>query len=198
MKTKFDNLDDARGKLMGTYCYLDKKAVLVKDVQHHDDNGFVAVVTTINGGRKTVVKTTDPLFRATDYNIGYVNFGNAAAWYYRVPLRQYRQGLRNDQVKMRASKAEYMHAVNFNANKSVGDMLENTYPKPGEAINLIKEGNAFIVAFHRDFAISRNKVHDDYFLEHKGQVIGHTKNLKDSVLMEDFQHLNEKLKEAVG
>jgi hypothetical protein len=152
----------------------------------------------MNGGRKHIILLDDEQFNCTDFNIGYVNFLQGCVWYYRVPQKQYRQGLHPNQVKAKMSKREHAQGVNFNMGKPVADMLENTYPRPARAIDLIKTGAAVVVAFHRDFAISLDRIHADYIVEHKGTLVGHTADLKDFRLMEEFQHLSEKLQESVA
>jgi hypothetical protein len=199
MKCGYDNLDDARSKLLTTYCYYNGRAVYVKYVNPVDpiiDNGKYTV-----GGHHMTDNTPfdcnleDPLFNCADYNIGYVNNRLQALWFYRLPLKQYKQGLRWDQIQSKGTLSA-MKVADFKALKPVGLMLENKYPTFQQAVSNAKAG--VHVAFHKNFAMSYDSVHEDFIVAYKGVDIGHTKNCEDFKILKQFGHLYESLKEAVG
>lgn len=199
LKLDYDNLEDAKVKLGNTYCLYKNKAFIVKAIGQNDAlvNKYDAHGSFLYNGRGVVCDINDPDFNCSEYNIGYLNMMYAAAWYYRIPMKQWRQGLRGDQLKKRASSRAFSD-VNFDGSKSVCQMLENTYPQFPDSVELLKEGKAEIVAFHKNFAMSYDRIHKDFILEYKGEKIGFTNNLKDMQLMDENQHLMEALKEAVG
>lgn len=206
LKLTYDNLEDAKTKLAGTFCMYRDKAVTIKVV------GTDAVIDPKTGiyspdywaygsymfnGREFKCKITDPEFNCSNYNIGYMNRFVAGAWFYRVPSKQWKQGLRPDQVRCKFSQRQFAD-MNFGGAKQLCSMLENQYPSFEEAASLLKKDEANIVAFHRNFAMTLDRIHQDYILEYKGSNIGFTSNLKDFKLMDEKQHLIESLKEAVS
>lgn len=198
MKVKYDNLEDAKSKLLGTYCYYKRQAVLVKTIEIGADGIYYASVYTLSGNHRKTITLDDPDFNCSDFNIGYVNYEGAAIYFYRVPGRQYRQGIRGDQLGAKASQRHYLDHKDFNMGRHVSDMMENIYPRPEECERKLKEEGKPIVAFHKNFAATWDRLHSDYILEYKGQLIGHTKDWKRFELMEEHLHLTEALKEAVN
>ena len=197
MKLKYDNIEDVKVKLASTYCMYKGKAVLVKLIELVSEEKYNAHGSYMFNGRSFVCDIDDPDFNCSNYNIGYVNTMKAGAWFYRVPLKQYKQGLRHDQVRMRYTNQAFSD-IQFSAGKSVCAMLENNYTKFKSAAELLREGEANIVAFHKNFAMIHDSVHKDFILEYKGVNIGFTKDLKNMELMEEYAHLHESLKEAIG
>lgn len=202
MKCGYDNLEDARSKLMGTYCLYNDKAVNVKGVniapgQHADTGVYVVYGTYMTSGKEFNCSLDDPKFNCSDFNIGYVNRHTSAAWFYRNPAKQYKQGLRYDQVGLKCSNRQY-GMMDFKSGKAVAAMLENTYPSFQEAVKLLKDQEANIIAFHRNFAMTYDRVHEDFILEYKGVNIGYTSNLEEFKLLNEHGHLYESLKEAIG
>jgi hypothetical protein len=194
----YDNMEDVRSKLSGTICYYKGNAVFVKEIaQAGDGNGYVLIVTPIGSRSKAIVNLSDPELNYMSFNLGYTNHGGAACWWYRHPIRQYRQGLRADQLGCKASRQEF-YDVAFDFSRPVADMLENIYPKFSEAEKKLKDSDATIIAFNRNFAASWDHVHKDMVLEYKGKPIGHSTNLRDFKLMDDYKHLTESLMEAVA
>lgn len=193
----YDNLEDVRSKLLGTYVYYEGKAVLVKDIGEVTPGTYMLTIVPPNGRSRKNCLLDDPNLNYMRYNLGYSNHGHSAAWWYRMPLKQYRQGLKNEQMRLYASKDEYLHRVEFGFNKPITDMLEGVYPKFEEIEKPLKDKNAEVIAFHKDFAASWDAIHRDMVLEYKGKSIGCFKK-NDFELMEEFQHLTEALKEAVA
>lgn len=198
MKLNYDNLEDAKVKLTSTYCYHKDKAIVVKVISQPDPSNmkFMAHCTYMSTGRPLEFYIDDKDFNCSVYNIGYINLNHAAAWFYRIPFKQWRQGLKHDQVRMRASRRLYAD-ISFQSGKAVAEMMENIYPNFKTASNRLKDGDANIVAFHRDFAVTLDRIHNDFILEYKGVNIGFSKNLKDFELMQEFTQLTEALKEVV-
>lgn len=201
MKCGYDNLEDARNKLVGTYCMYNDKAFVLKQVllvnPATDDGKYLIVGSYMMSGREINCQIDDPKFNCSDYNIGYVNRLTSAAWFYRQPMKQYKQGLRYDQIGLKCSSRQF-GMVDFKASKAIGAMLENTYPTFQQAVKTLKAQEAVIVAFHRNFALTYDRVHEDFILEYKGVNIGYTSNCEEFKLLNEHGHLYESLKEAVG
>jgi hypothetical protein len=193
---QYDNLEDVRSKLLGTYIYYDGKVHLVKDAMEVEMGKYALKLATPNARNYKTAFLNDEGLNFMRYNLGYSNHGHSAAWWYRIPLKQYRQGLKAEQVRPFASKEEFLHRVEFGMNKPIIDMLENVYPKFEEIEKPLKDRNAEVLAFHKDFAACWDHIHKDMILEYKGKAIGCFK--KDFELMDEYQHLIEALKEAVA
>ena len=207
MKLLYDNYDDAKQKLAGTFCMYDGRAVIVKSIYHPDPgiiaenpNGdFIIGGNIAYNGRAFKCLLSDPKFDFSSFNLGYVNRddGFASAWYYRRAVRQYRQGLKNDQVSIRYSARKYAE-VGFQHTKSVALMLENKYPKFEEIEEGLRSKQTAIGAFHKNFAATYDDIHDDLIIEYKGKPIGHSISRNTFKLVDDQKHLTEHLMEAVG
>jgi hypothetical protein len=202
MKIIYDNLEDSRQKLIGTYCLYDGKAVMIKNVNDDDNAGpakYKVSASTIFNGRMAHFELADPKFNFQNLNIGYVARadGFAAIWYYRKPLRQYRQGLRSDQVGMKFSSRRFAD-VGFNDYKSVAAMLENKYPNFKEVSDRLRANEIIIGAFHKNFAASFDDIHEDVIIEYKGVRVGHSTHPSKFQLVPNYEFLKEHLQEAIA
>lgn len=197
MKLKYDNLEDVKTKLQSTYCMYKDKAVVIKAVNQLDGDKYGVMGSYMFNGRSMECMIDDPLFNCSDYNIGYVNLMRVGAWYYRVPMKQWRQGLRYDQLRLKYSKRDFCD-ITFSPGKPVCSMLENSYPDFDDSVKMLEGVDANIVAFHKNFAMTYDRIHKDFLVEYKGAVIGCIDKKRDFVLMEEHNHLVETLKEAVG
>ncbi|CAN5950619.1 unnamed protein product [Sphagnum jensenii] len=88
-------------------------------------------------------------------------------------MKQYRQGLRSDQVSYRFTNRS--HGIEFKRGKYMAEMLENRYPSFEQCCKLLKEDEAEVIAFDRNFALAIDKIHEDYILEYKGEENGDTR-----------------------
>lgn len=204
MAKHYDNLDDVKSKLAGTIInYNDVPVVCKAAVLCEDDmESFMLHITnSLTGRNMHHVKLQDPKLNWTKFNLGYINYGNHGAfWFYRQPLRQYRQGLKAEQMKYLASERTPDFGLNFPGPcKQTEDMLLNRYPSIEEIEKKLKDGEAPTVAFHRDLALSWDKIHKDMILEHKGKLIGcMSAKMTDVKLSDDYEHLTETIKEVIG
>lgn len=203
MKLGYDNLEDAKSKLINTFALFQGKSFTIKNLWNAEgtkpeDNKFVVNGTHLCS-RTAVgeISIDDPEFNCAHYNIGYVNQSGIAVWFFRVPMKQYKQGLNYQQVQMRTTNAAFA-GVEFKHSASIGKMLENDYPTFKKASDWLSSGDAHVMAFNRNFAVSRDKIHKDFLLEYKGQQIGFTEDLKHFKLLEEHTHLLEALKEAAA
>jgi hypothetical protein len=206
MAKTYDNLEDAKSKLYGTIVYYEDTPVYVKGVFNGVDavpggkeNDFYLQVTDNLVGKKHSIKpVVDPKFNFTKFNLGYANHKTSAAWWYRMPLKQYRQGLKSDQLRFHASeKAMGMGGqFSFNGAMCINDMLMNVYPNIEVAEKEARDADyTRVVAFHKNFAMSYDHIHKDMILEYKGQVIGYIAG-GNFHLIDECEHLHESLKEV--
>lgn len=194
----YDTLEDAKAKLEATMVYYDGKAVYVKQMQERE-GGIIWCDIRQNGGRSACwVELTDPKLNFTQYNIGYTNADGIAVWWGRRPQKQFKQGLRGEQVVQHASNPQFYHAVSFVYCSPIIQMMENHYPSLEECEKRLKDQDAAAIAFHKNFAASYDKLHRDLILEYRGRAIGVAHKLKDFDLADDYKYLTEALKEAVG
>jgi len=149
VKLNYDNYEDAKTKLVGTYCMYKGKAFVLKVLTPSPvvENQYTAQGASMFSGRVVECDINDPEFNCSNYNIGYLNLMRAAAWFYRVPSKQYKQGLRPDQVRLKASQRCYAE-IGFSSGKNLCNMLENVYPSFDGAMELLRSDEANIVAFH--------------------------------------------------
>lgn len=202
MAAKFDNLEDVQTKFLNSICYYDNVPYQVKtvDLSVITPGDFTLVLYSIGGGKKVMVETelSNKLFRYRDYNIGYVNDGANAVWWFRKPLKQYTQGLRSNQLGVKVAHQVYGQEINFGLSKPYLDMLTNTYPSLEVCQSNLKEGQKKVIAFHRDFALTWDAIHEDYILHYRAAPVGKTVDCRDFSLVKEAKHLNEALKEALG
>lgn len=202
----YDNLEDAKNKLVGGFALHKGKAVLIKGVGYMsgsdpEDNQFGWYGHNMSG-RKTsedFMPIDHSDFNVSEYTLGYMNNHGFAVWWYRMPYKQYHQALRGNQMHARASNPQFIRGDEFRASNSLALMLENKYPHYSEAAGILKkQEDTAIVAFHRNFAFSLDRIHGDFILEYKGESIGYTHNLNDFKLMKEHEHLYESLQEAIA
>jgi hypothetical protein len=198
---KFDNLDDVQNKFAGTICYYDGQPVAVKSAHLYEaDPTKYSVAVCPVGGRYKYVLLDDPAFRYRDYNIGYANSGLGTGWWYRKPVKQFHQGLRFNQMGVLVSPGQFVEVAHFQFSKSISLMLANEYPSLEKCKAFLMENPGGTIAFHKDFALSRDEIHDDYILEFRTKKIGGSLNhsLTEFKLIDNAKHLRETLQEAVG
>jgi hypothetical protein len=199
LKPTFDNLDDVISKFTGTVCMYDDKAAIVKSahLSPEDQSQYVLIVQTSVAARGKTIKLLDPAFKYTNFNLGYANNGPYASWWYRRPAKQYRQGLKADQMYCRISDRN-MESGHFNFNGPFIRMLENTYPTLESAHAAIKDQVSTVCAFNKDFAVSWDSMHEDFIVEYRGTKIGVSQNLKEFKLREEHRYLTEALMEVIA
>lgn len=205
MSKYYDNIDDVKSKLVGTIVYYDGVPVVVKAADFHPEGGFGVITSTHLVGRTTVMrKIDDPLLNYMKFNLGYSNNNHGAVWWYRVPQRQYRQGLKAEQMRYTCSERSLNPGYNFQATESINRMLLNKYPDIDTIEKKFRDNEVnTVMAFHKNFAMSYDRIHDDMVVEYKGQLIGciakeFGRDQPTFKLMNEYIHLNESLKEAVG
>lgn len=212
MAAKFDNLADVSSKFSNTVCYLGKVPIYVKSAQSDpDDEKKFLLYGNHLSARGKYFKLDDPEFNYKNFNLGYANNGHQAQWWFRRPAKQYCQGLTKGQLGNRQSYVDPGDQVdpgkqpgsNFTFSKPFVSMLENSYPDLEWIRKHLMEGTLTVGAFHKDFALSWNKLHKDFILEYRSKLIGHSigRNLNlvdDFILADDSQHLREALAEAIG
>jgi len=196
MKLNYDNLEDASSKLVGTYCLYKGKAITVKVISEVAENTFLFTASSMRDNKTVTGGIDEPEFNCSDYNIGYVNRLTAATWFYRMPYKQYKQGLKQDQLGKVASSLEFSN-VEFKHSAVVANMLENKYPTFTHALKALDDKEAKIMAFHKNFAATFDPLHEDYIIEYKGNKVGHTTNYGRGVkLLPEWEYILESLKEA--
>lgn len=201
MVAMFDNLADVDSKFSGTVCYYEKKPIIVKGAAKHPEkeNEFTLLISS-QYSKPKYVNLNDPNLNWRDYNIGYANIGPCASWWYRRPAKQYRQGLKKDQLSYKTSNVNLPPDEGFNYSKPFILMLEDSYPDIKLCKHILEEGNIKVISFNRDFALSYNKLHEAHVLEYHGKYVGVSTNQKltEYRLMPEFQHLQEALQEAIS
>lgn len=202
MAKYYDNLEDAKAKLLNTVVYYDEVPVLVKDVVQdpYSDGGFQIVFTQSLIGRGLETKPiASSGFNFTRFNIGYANYAHGALWWYRLPAKQYQQGLKGNQLSYKGVGVQSQLGTSFKPSQTIELMLLNKYPDFDDALKTIRSSadEGMSVAFHKDFAMSWDKIHKDLLLEYKGKLIGHMPG-NDIKLIDEFEHLYEPCKEAIG
>lgn len=204
MAVAIDLIEDVNQKFTNTVVMYKHKAVSVKVVLHNPDkNGeFILQAVAPNARSYTEINLNDPDLNYQTFNIGYANDGMYAAWWYRRPQKQWQQGLKASQMGWKVSNQGAGPNNNFTLSKPFVNMLENSYPSIEECKKLLMGGDDALkyhaVAFHRDFALSYDELHEDYLLEYHGIRIGTSidSQLKQFKIKSEARHLIEALQEA--
>lgn len=196
----FDILEDVGVKFANTVIMYDKKAVLVKGVVKDPDtpDQFLLQIAPYNTRTFKNVNLSDPAINYKNYQIGYANGGHHCSWWFRKPQKQWAQGLRSGQMGWRISAVGGHAHDNFGFNKPFINMLEGIYPDIESVKQTLIDQNSQAVAFHKDFALSYDDIHDDFVLEYHGTKIGASvdRALKQFKIMPEARHLIEALQEA--
>lgn len=197
---EFDLLEDVIQKFSGTVIMYDKKAFYIKAVCVDGANPgkFLLQGAAPNARSYKNINLHDPALNYRDFKIGYVNGGHYAAWWYRSPHKQWSQGLKSNQMKWRISAPGGHAHDNFGYSKPFINMLEDIYPNLEVVKKALIDQNTMAMAFHRDFALSYDDIHDDFVLEYHGSKIGASmdRDLKQFKIIPEARHLMEALKEA--
>lgn len=191
----YDNLDDARTKLNATLCMYNGNAVQVKEIAPDDDGMPYTALTKSVKNIIPFFNLDDEDFNCTQFNVGYTNNDGVATWWCRRPLRQYRQGLRYDQMMEMGSSPGYRQRFKFDWCGPVISMLENNYPDLETCEKRLKDKLVLNIAFHKDFAASWDDIHDDMVIEYKANKIGMSHKFKKFKLLNEFEYLTETLVE---
>lgn len=197
----YDNVKDASDKLVGTTCMFDNKACLVRAIELVDEDGKKPFTMTlsVNGKRDYVVSTIDdPKFDFRHFNIGYCNQHGSSGWWFRIPHKQFRQGLRSDQMKASYSKPDFHRSTRWEYSKAVCTMLENEYPTLDRCEKLLRDDETSVMAFDKDFALSYDHIHKDLIIEHRARLIGQMSNIKNYTLLSEYKYLRESLEEILS
>lgn len=199
MAVKFDNLDDVVGKFLNTICYYDGRPVKVDNIQHSDDiKGSFTLLLKGELGPHFLCDISDPLFNYRDFNLGYANLSQYATWLYRKPLKQYQQGLKRNQVAyLSGLPMDGLADDGFGFSKNYLKMLKDVYPSMKVCAKQVKAQARRSAAFHRDFALSYNLLHEDFTLEFRGKNIGISGDLKYFKLAPEHEYLRETLHEVL-
>lgn len=194
----YDNIDDTKTKLLGTYLYFQGKVAYVKDVKHSLKSYLLHLHTQDPNGKMKNVELTSPELNYTHYNLGYANYKDETVWWCKVPLKQYQQGLRNQQLKyIRSGPPNYDLMPNIDMTAPTINMLENNYPSLELICDGLRMSSYKSRAFHKDFGLSWDPVHKDFILQCKGRNVGHFKDKNDIQFMNEFEFLNEIVKEVI-
>ena len=205
---EFDNLADVKSKFLNTICYYKKKPVFVKNCNYQTNpvdgefiigNKFQLTVGT-TAGKNISIKLEDPDFNYKEYNLGYSNGTNFCVWWFRKPIKQYSQGLSQNQLHWSISVPGMVPEENFSFHQPFIAMLQNEYPSLNVVAGKLKDKKGKIMAFHKDFALSWDNLHEDFILEYRGKKVGVSVNgnIDEYRLMPEFKHLAEALQEAIA
>lgn len=197
---EFDNLDDVTQKFYSTIVLYDKKAAMVKGTDKTPD-GFTLHLAYPNTRVLKVVPLSDPALNYKNFQLGYVNGGTYAYWFYRKPQKQWSQGLKSNQMGYITSKLpghDGGYENPFGFSKPYIQMLENIYPSVEDVKKALTDGNMQAMAWHRDFALSYDAIHEDCILEYRGQKIGVSisPDMSKFKILPHARHLQEALEEA--
>lgn len=195
----YDNIDDVKAKLVGTFVYYNGEVHIVKDATLMANGESFQLMLSPKGGKMIWVPLSDPALNYTHYNLGYANYGEYAAWWCRMPAKQYQQGLKANQLRYYWTHKDVVYDFNpiFNFSEYNIKMLRGEYPKFDDICPLISSGKVRSAAFHKDFALRWDRIHEDYILDYKGRSVGHVVDKNQFKLMDEFQYLAETIKEVV-
>lgn len=161
---EYISIDDANQMYSGSLCFYKGNLVKVEEVY----GDMRADIRTLDGKAKSVPFNLDDFTAPNKGRLGYVNLDGIAAYLYRVPVRQYSNGITRGNVRYliggggfpytdkEAYKIETVRLKGW-AVEALRDTLKGKYPSLRAAGELLKAG-ARLVAFDRQFAASSNGV----------------------------------------
>lgn len=200
MAAVIDILEDVNQKFYGTIVMYDKKATLVKSVGLHPEiaGEFTLAIALPNARTLKYINLSDPLLNYQHFNIGYANCPPGATWWFRKPHKQWAQGLKQNQMGYIVGPGGNGPQENFGPSGHFNKMLENIYPTITECKQLLGSKHYSTIAFHRNFALSYDDLHEDFLLEYHGVRIGTSldKDLKQFKIKAEASHLIQALMEA--
>lgn len=203
-KVAFDNLNDVQTKFVNTICMYGDKAIYVKSIAHDDPDNpgkDFSILAQFSSGKTNVIKLSDPKFNYTNFNLGYINTNYMASWWYRKPIRQYRQGLKRDQMGYIIANLHMQVDKAFGFDGYFSAMLENRYSSIDRCLKILKGPNPPVShAFHKDFALQWDELHESCVVEYQGVKIGVSidDRYRKFRLINDYKHLEEYLKEVLN
>ncbi len=125
--------------------------------------------------------------------IGFININKSVVYCYRTPVRKFKAGLCESNIRINLIDVEYPFGREQTRAKirslyfhEVGEALVNSYPTFKEAIELIKLGYC-AVAFDKQFAIDNR-----YHIWYKTQIVGSFDN-KKIIFHSEMSHLHSLL-----
>lgn len=199
----FDIIEDVMQKFNGTVIMYDKKAVLVKAISFDPEkpgqmDQFCLQTVSPNARSIKNINLNDPALDYKNFQIGYANGGAYASWWYRRPHKQWSQGLSHKQMGWRVAIQGGQAHDGFSYQKPFINMLEGIYPSIETIKKTLIDHEVVSRAFHRDFALSYDDIHDDFVLEYHGSRIGSSldRELKQFRIVPEARHLIEALQEA--
>lgn len=200
MAAQIDILEDVNQKFTGTIVMYNGKAVLCKGVTNAEKVGEFCLQLAAPSARELMmINLNNPALNFQRFEIGYCNGGAYSSWWYRKPNKQWSQGLRSNQMGYKCSNPAVGPHDNFGFSKPFIKMLESAYPTIRECQKILMDENGTqCLAFHRDFALSYDDLHEDFLLEYHGIRIGTSidKDLKQFKIKSESRHLIEALQEA--
>lgn len=150
------SVSDLRQMFSDTIVRYNKNPVYIA---HISNNRFVDCVN-IGNGKEFTVAFDDVGWDFKPINTGYVNIQGFALFITRMPLRQFKQGLHHDNIKIKLNsnrddgrlRKAYDRVRGLNC-RPIYQMAKNIYPSIQQAIELLEDNNVE-VAFDRQFAIN--------------------------------------------
>lgn len=195
----FDSLKDVRQKFEKTICYYDGKAVSIQQIAENGDDFIMVLGFAPNpkGDKGKHILLSDPKFTYRNFNLGYIHIdGIHCPWLYRMPYRQYKQGLHlSSQVCSTLYAGELASSIHFG--RPLADTLENIYPDLEKCFKDVMDNPGIKKAPHKDFALYYNRLHGDYAIEYRGTEVGVVKKNREFELLPEMQHLQEVFREEV-
>lgn len=201
----YDNVDDLKSKLVGTIIYYKDEPVYVRDANVLEADGagnptnYYLKLAFIDRRNHQTVNLADPGLNYQQFKIGYCNINGIAVYWFRKAVKQYRQGLKSDQLHYSISNPRLNMGFELQFSRPVVQMLSGIYPSVDEAIEVL-QGDVGVsnIAFNRHFAMSFDAVHKDYILEYKGTYVAHSPNMKNITFINNFGYVKESLMEVLG
>jgi hypothetical protein len=148
------------------------KVVAVHYHGNDDDYPMIIGETLGNGvihlplyGKGTEVKWSWP-------ELGMRNIGKGAIYFRRKAQRQFRRGVRENQLSMNYIGEVRRRSHSFESESTLREFFNPTYVTLTEALTLVSSGKASARAFSQHLAVERNESFTNLALNYKGVVVG--------------------------
>lgn len=127
------------------------------------------------------------------FPLGYVNEGNICLYLSRLPVRYYKQGLKNNTLGCSCSVKRNVH---FNINKSLLAPFRDLYPPLEKCIEFVFNLEKISCAFSKTFGVVSHK--DNIKLEYKSKMVGNVNCKTDEITLDNkFLFLEDSLKSCL-
>lgn len=199
----YESEAEANQRLNNAVFMYNKEPVFCQGAFNHPDDGdlYLKLLFIPRLAEEARVKITDPLIEIKCLPQGYVNTQFGASYMARLPaVGNYKQGYDQNNISMSMYDPDDRYSGTppwdgLLRSTGLRDMFQGKYPTVEEAVERLtnpRDETPASVAFHRLFALRRDKRRKDFLLDYKGEWIAFGSG-KDFQLPNEFDYMRRQL-----